>query len=164
MFDALVHKYQSQMLESEASLMVYFTSPVGIGEHPQHLEEMDKLVEKIANARANKDYQAIQDIAKKFVRKDLGMTGELTLTGKVLPVGGIKEKLIAAKREKLKILILPSENERDLHELSSTLKKSFKLYFVNDYIQIYSIIFFNLNKILVIQILKNNLFQFIFRD
>ncbi|MGL4348773.1 MAG: S16 family serine protease, partial [Chlamydiales bacterium] len=75
------------------------------------------------------------------VRKDLGMTGELTLTGKVLPVGGIKEKLIAAKREKLKILILPSENERDLHELSPTLKKSFKLYFVSDYTQIYSIIF-----------------------
>lgn len=75
------------------------------------------------------------------VRKDLGMTGELTLTGKVLPVGGIKEKLIAAKREKLKILILPSENERDLYELSPTLKNSFKLYFVNDYTQIYSIIF-----------------------
>lgn len=75
------------------------------------------------------------------VRKDLGMTGELTLTGKVLPVGGIKEKLIAAKREKLKILILPSENQRDLYELSPTLKNSFKLYFVNDYTQIYSIIF-----------------------
>ena len=55
MFDALFHKYQSQMLESEASLMVYFTSPVGIGEHPQHLEEMDKLVEKIANAKDKLD-------------------------------------------------------------------------------------------------------------
>lgn len=80
-------------------------------------------------------------LINRSVRKDVGMTGELTLTGKVLPVGGIKEKLIAAKREKLKILILPKENERDLHELASTLKKSFKLYFVSDYIEIYSIIF-----------------------
>ena len=55
MYDALFHKYQSQMLEAEASLMVYFTSSVGIGEHPQHSEEMDKLVEKIANAKDKLD-------------------------------------------------------------------------------------------------------------
>lgn len=51
MYDALIMKYQAQMLEAEASLLVYFNSPVGIGEHPQHIEEMDKLVEKIANAK-----------------------------------------------------------------------------------------------------------------
>lgn len=51
MYDALLAKYTSQMLEAESSLMVYFNSPVGIGEHPQHIEEMDKLVEKIANAK-----------------------------------------------------------------------------------------------------------------
>ena len=51
MFDALVTKYRGQMLEAESSLMVYFNSPVGIGEHPQHIEEMDKLIEKIANAK-----------------------------------------------------------------------------------------------------------------
>ena len=51
MYDALLLKYQSQMAESEASLLVYFNTPVGIGEHPQHIEEMDKLVEKIANAK-----------------------------------------------------------------------------------------------------------------
>ncbi len=51
MYDALLLKYQSQMADSEASLLVYFNSPVAIGEHPQHIEEMDKLVEKIANAK-----------------------------------------------------------------------------------------------------------------
>jgi hypothetical protein len=51
MYDALLAKYASQMLEAESSLMVYFNSSVGIGEHPQHIEEMDKLVEKIANAK-----------------------------------------------------------------------------------------------------------------
>src|SRR5690606_12112702 len=51
------------------------------------------------------------------VAKDLGMTGELTLTGRVLPIGGLKEKLIAAKRSKLKSLIFPKANKRDYDEL-----------------------------------------------
>ena len=51
MYEALSLKYRSEMAESEATLLVYLTSPVGIGEYPQHLEEMDKLVEKFANAQ-----------------------------------------------------------------------------------------------------------------
>lgn len=51
MYEALCAKYNSQVLDAESSLLVYFTSPVGIGEHPQHIEEMDKLVDKIANAK-----------------------------------------------------------------------------------------------------------------
>jgi methylaspartate ammonia-lyase len=50
MFESLVKKYESEIAESEATLMVYMENPVGIGEHPQHLEEMDKFVEKLANA------------------------------------------------------------------------------------------------------------------
>jgi len=50
MYDALVKKYESEIAESEATLMVYMENPVGIGEHPQHLEEMDKFVEKLATA------------------------------------------------------------------------------------------------------------------
>lgn len=50
MYDALCLKYEAEVAEAESSLLVYFTSPVGIGEHPQHIEEMDKLVEKMANA------------------------------------------------------------------------------------------------------------------
>ena len=51
MYEALKKKYESEMLDAEASLLVYFTNPVGIGEHPQHIEEMDKLIEKMANAK-----------------------------------------------------------------------------------------------------------------
>jgi hypothetical protein len=51
MYEALCLKYKAEMLEAEATLLVYFSNPVGIGEHPQHIEEMDKLVEKIANAQ-----------------------------------------------------------------------------------------------------------------
>ena len=50
MYEALTLKYRSEMAEAEATLLVYFNNSVGIGEHPQHLEEMDKFVEKLANA------------------------------------------------------------------------------------------------------------------
>ena len=51
MYESLIKKYESEIAESEAPLMVYMENPVGIGEHPQHLEEMDKFVEKLANAQ-----------------------------------------------------------------------------------------------------------------
>jgi len=51
MYYALIKKYEAEIAESDATLSIYFTTPVGIGEHPQHLEEMDKMVEKMANAK-----------------------------------------------------------------------------------------------------------------
>merc|ERR1719281_2217014 len=56
------------------------------------------------------------------VKADLAMTGELTLTGKVLKVGGIKEKVIAARRERVTELILPRQNEADFSELKDYLR------------------------------------------
>jgi hypothetical protein len=50
MYTSLEKKYQSQVDEMKATLMIYFENPVGIGEHPQHLEEMDKLLEKLSAA------------------------------------------------------------------------------------------------------------------
>jgi hypothetical protein len=51
MYEALTLKYRSEMAEAEATLLIYFNNSVGIGEHPQHLEEMDKFVEKMTNAK-----------------------------------------------------------------------------------------------------------------
>jgi hypothetical protein len=51
MYEALCLKYRSEMAEAEATILIYFNNPVGIGEHPQHLEEMDKVIEKMANAK-----------------------------------------------------------------------------------------------------------------
>jgi len=51
MIDALTLKYESEIAEAEATLLIYFSNPVGIGEHPQHLEEMDKFIEKMTNAK-----------------------------------------------------------------------------------------------------------------
>lgn len=75
------------------------------------------------------------------IRDDLGMTGEITLTGKILPIGGVKEKLIAARRSGLKHLIFPIENLRDYEELPDYLKKGLKVHFVNHYDEVFKIAF-----------------------
>ena len=80
-------------------------------------------------------------LKKTPITTDLGMTGEVTLTGKVLPIGGLKEKLIAAKRSKLKILIFPKENRRDYDKLPAHLKKGLKVHFVETYKDVYKIAF-----------------------
>ncbi|MGD2253496.1 MAG: endopeptidase La [Anaerolineales bacterium] len=64
------------------------------------------------------------------VRRDVGMSGEITLRGRVLPVGGVREKVIAAYRIKLNTVILPYENKKDLAEVSSKVRKSLDLQLV----------------------------------
>ncbi|MES2344935.1 MAG: endopeptidase La [Chlamydiota bacterium] len=75
------------------------------------------------------------------VREDLGMTGELTLTGKVLAIGGLKEKLIAARRSGVKVLVFPKDNERDYAELPSYIKKGIQVHFVGNYEEVYRVAF-----------------------
>ena len=59
---------------------------------------------------------------KKVITKNLAMTGELSLTGQVLPIGGLREKTVAAKRNKIKTIIIPKANERDLDEIPDNVK------------------------------------------
>jgi len=66
-------------------------------------------------------------VLKKPVRKDFAMTGEITLRGKVLPIGGLKEKLIAAHRGSVTTVIIPRDNEKDLKEIPSMVKKDLKI-------------------------------------
>lgn len=75
------------------------------------------------------------------VDSNLGMTGELTLTGRVLAIGGIREKLIAARRSDLTKLIFPKDNLRDYEELPDYLKEKIKVYFVEHYDEVFHIVF-----------------------
>jgi ATP-dependent Lon protease len=61
------------------------------------------------------------------VRRDVAMTGEITLRGRVLPIGGLKEKLLAAARGGMKTVLIPEENEKDLTEISDTIKKNLEI-------------------------------------
>jgi ATP-dependent Lon protease len=65
------------------------------------------------------------------VRHDVAMTGEITLRGKVLPVGGIKEKVLAARRAGIKTIILPRRNERDLEDIPAEVRNEMKFVFVD---------------------------------
>jgi ATP-dependent Lon protease len=62
------------------------------------------------------------------VRKDVAMTGEITLRGKVLPIGGLKEKLLAAHRGQIKTVIIPKENEKDLKEVPKNILKAMRIF------------------------------------
>ncbi len=71
----------------------------------------------------------------------LAMTGELTLTGKVLPVGGIKEKVIAARRSGIKDVLLPAANEKDYDEIPEHVIKGINVHYVSDYKEVYALLF-----------------------
>lgn len=66
-------------------------------------------------------------ITEKKVKADVAMTGEITLRGRVLAIGGLKEKLLAAKNAGIKTVIVPKENERDVEEISTEIKKGLKI-------------------------------------
>ncbi len=75
----------------------------------------------------------------KAVNADIAMTGELSLTGKVLPVGGIKEKVLAAKRAGIRTIILPKQNEKDLKEVPLLHRKGMKFYPVSHFDEVLKI-------------------------
>ena len=73
------------------------------------------------------------------VKKSIAMTGEITLRGKVLPVGGIKEKILAAKRAKIKEMLLCKENEKDILEINQNYLKGLKFHYVSDMSEVINI-------------------------
>jgi len=77
-------------------------------------------------------------LTERPVRKDLAMTGEVTLRGRVLPVGGIKEKVLAAHRAGLHTVILPRRNEKDLDELPTSVRRKMEFILVDDLAQVFA--------------------------
>jgi len=74
-------------------------------------------------------------------RSDLAMTGELSLTGRVLPIGGVKEKVIAARRAGVRHVIFPKANERDYAELPTNLTEELTPHFAHAYDDVYRVAF-----------------------
>jgi len=73
----------------------------------------------------------ISAFADRPVRSDIAMTGEITLRGEVLPIGGVKEKVLAARRAGVKTVLLPKQNERDLEEVPAELRRDLTILFVD---------------------------------
>jgi ATP-dependent Lon protease len=73
----------------------------------------------------------VSALTKIPVRKDVAMTGEITLRGKILPIGGVKEKLLAAHRAGIAHIILPSENEKDLHDIPAAVLEQLEIHLVD---------------------------------
>jgi ATP-dependent Lon protease len=75
------------------------------------------------------------------VSEDVGMTGEITLTGQVLPIGGVREKMLAAQRAGLRRVILPSENGVDLDDLPAETRRDLEFVLVDSIEQVFAVAF-----------------------
>jgi len=80
-------------------------------------------------------------LMKKKVRADLAMTGEITLRGRVLPIGGLKEKILAAHRGNIKMVIIPKDNEKDLAEVPHNVQTALKIVFVDHIDEVLDLVF-----------------------
>ena len=78
-------------------------------------------------------------ITQRKVKANIAMTGEITLRGKVLPVGGIKEKILAAKRAGIKEIIMSVENKKNIDEIQDIYLKGLTFHYVNDIKEVFAI-------------------------
>ena len=75
-------------------------------------------------------------MTRRPVRADIAMTGEITLRGRVLPIGGLKEKLLAAKYAKIKEVLVPAQNKPDIEEMDKEILDGLFIFFVEDMSQV----------------------------
>ena len=83
----------------------------------------------------------ISMISGTIMAPDMAMTGELSLLGRVMPIGGLKEKILAAQRNKIKTIIIPADNKRDLDELDENVKKGIVFHTVSDMSEVITLAF-----------------------
>jgi len=128
------------MKESAEIALSYVRSKVKDLEIPENFQENTDIHIHIPSGAIPKDgpsagvtlYTSLVSLFKEQpVRSDVAMTGEITLRGLVLPVGGIKEKVLAARSAGVKHIIMPAKNEKDLEELPSNVKQELSFHFVS---------------------------------
>ncbi len=125
---------------AQASLSWIRTHAAGLGIKPEAFSKYDLHVHVPQGAIPKDGPSAgvalttamVSLLTGRLVRDDVAMTGEITLTGKVLPVGGVKEKVLAAKRAGMTEVILPDRNRGDLEDLTEAARKSLKFHFVTE--------------------------------
>jgi ATP-dependent Lon protease len=88
----------------------------------------------------------ISALCKLPVHKEVGMTGEITLRGKVLPIGGLKEKVLAAHRAGLETILFPKENEKDLEEIPDNVRAELTIKLVEHADEVLAIALLNQEK------------------
>jgi ATP-dependent Lon protease len=81
----------------------------------------------------------ISTLTRAPVRRDVAMTGEITLRGKILPIGGIKEKALAARRMGIKTVIVPTKNDKDVKELPANVKRGLQFVYVDHMDQVLNV-------------------------
>jgi ATP-dependent Lon protease len=70
----------------------------------------------------------VSEMSDRPVRRDVAMTGEITLRGRVLPIGGLKEKVLGAHRAGIKVIVLPKENEADIEDIPEEVRKQLEFH------------------------------------
>lgn len=129
---------------AQAALSYIRTHAVDIGLDPHFIEKTDLHVHVPEGAVPKEGPSAgvtmatamVSALTGRKVRSDIAMTGEITLRGQVLPVGGIKAKVLGAYRAGIRKLILPEENRRDTSKISLDISKKLEFTFVNDIAQV----------------------------
>lgn len=134
----IAHTYARRILEEKDSSNTFFS------DHALHVHVPAGATPKDGPSAGCALVTALLSLAlDRPVKPDIAMTGEITLTGKVLPIGGVKEKALAAKRSEIKHIIFPEGNKRDWEELSDDVKQGLEPHFVEHYDDIFKIAFVN---------------------
>jgi len=138
------------MRESAQAALSYIRAHIeDFGLKPDYFEKRDLHIHVPAGAIPKDGPSAgvtmatalISLITQRPVRHDLAMTGEITLRGKVLPVGGIKEKVLAARRAGVRTVLMPSKNRDDLEEIPENARKEMKFFFADKLDQVLDVAF-----------------------
>ncbi len=111
----------------------YGIAPEFFQEHDIHVHIPEGAVPKDGpSAGITMATAMLSAITKKEVRADVAMTGEITLRGRVLPIGGLKEKLLAAKYAKIKEVLVPEKNKGDIQDMDPEILKGLKIFYVGN--------------------------------